>query len=336
MFSSARIAVTGSAGFIGSHLCQALLGRGASVVGIDNMDPYYPLALKRANLAEINEGPGGERFTQHEMDICDTDALTRVLKDAGVQGVIHLAAKAGVRPSIADPVAYARVNVVGTQSVLRAAHEAGCRQAVCASSSSVYGNNKKVPFSEDDPVEQPISPYAATKLGCELIGRTHHHLTGMPTAMLRFFTVFGPRQRPDLAISLFLDKVSRGEAIDRYGDGTSSRDYTYINDIIAGVLSAYSNIDVHGFRVWNLGGDHPTTLNELISAVESVVDRAAVINEMGMQPGDVERTWADLTRAGAELGYAPSTAILEGIAHQWAWMQRLNDAEGTDTGARTP
>ncbi len=320
MLSDERIAVTGSAGFIGSHLCQALLARGASVVGIDNMDPYYPLARKRHNLEQIARGRGGERFTQHEMDIRETSALGGALREGRITGVIHLAAKAGVRPSIEDPVGYARANVVGTQSVLSAAQAAGCQRVVCASSSSVYGNNARVPFAEEDDVSRPISPYAATKLACELIGRTHHHLTGTPTAMLRFFTVFGPRQRPDLAISLFLSRISAGGAISRFGDGTSSRDYTYIDDVVDGILRAYQRIAAHGFRVWNLGGDHPVTLHELIETIGKVVGREPVVREMGMQAGDVERTWADLTRSRGELGYAPAVPVSEGIARQWAWM----------------
>jgi UDP-glucuronate 4-epimerase len=324
---SQTILVTGSAGFIGSHVCAALLGRGASVVGVDNLDPYYDIERKRQNHAHLRER-FGEAFTAQEMDITDADALSHLLRQSGATGVIHLAAKAGVRPSIEDPTGYAHTNVVGTQSVLSAAQACGCARVVCASSSSVYGNNIKVPFAEDDSVEHPISPYAATKRSCELIAHTHHHLTGMPTAMLRFFTVFGPRQRPDLAISLFLGRVARGEVINRFGDGTSSRDYTYIDDIVDGVIRAYERIDAHGFRIWNLGGDHPTTLNELIETVGRVVGREPRINEMGMQPGDVERTWADLARSTDELGYRPTTSIEEGVTRQWAWMRENGLGEG--------
>lgn len=321
MLSSECIAVTGSAGFIGSHLCQALLAHGARVVGIDNLDPFYPASIKRTNLELIATGQHGAGFTQHEMDISDTQRLAGVFSGAGVTGVVHLAARAGVRPSIADPIGYAVANVVGTQSVLSAAQSAGCDRIVCASSSSVYGNNTKVPFAETDSVERPISPYAATKLSCEMVASVHHHLTRMPTAMLRFFTVFGPRQRPDLAISLFLSRISAGEPIERFGDGSSSRDYTYIDDIVAGIIAAYERIGMHGFRVWNLGGDHPTTLNELIETIGEVVGTNPVIHHADKQPGDVERTWADLTRARAELGYAPKVSVSAGIARQWAWMR---------------
>ena len=323
-FSEETILVTGSAGFIGSHVCGSLLRKGARVIGIDNLDPYYDPRRKRLNHQLLCEAYP-DAFISHEIDITDSQMLHRALDGSEITGVIHLAAKAGVRPSIADPNAYAIANVVGTQTVLSAAKASGCKRVVCASSSSVYGNNTKTPFSEYDSVEHPISPYAATKRACELIGHSHHHLTKMPVAMLRFFTVFGPRQRPDLAISLFLNKVSNGEPINRFGDGTTSRDYTFVDDIVAGVLAAYERIDAHGYRVWNLGGDHPITLNELIDTIGLVVGKAPVINTMGMQPGDVDRTWADLSRSKEELGYAPTTGIRAGIEQQWAWMQEHAD-----------
>lgn len=319
MLSNEHILVTGCAGFIGSHLCQTLLSSGARVIGVDNFDPFYGRDRKELNLSLIREHDTDERFVFREMDVCDVDSLSGLLE--GASGVIHLAAKAGVRPSIPNPGGFINANVLGTQSVLSAASRAGCKRAVCASSSSVYGNNTKVPFSEEDDVSRPISPYAATKVSCELMGSTHHHLTGLPIAMLRFFTVFGPRQRPDLAMSLFLSKVSKGETINKFGDGTTSRDYTFIDDIVAGIVRAYEHIDVHGYRVWNLGGDHPTTLNEMIATIGAVVDKEPMIHEMGMQPGDVERTWADLSRSNKELGYSPTTSIRDGLEAQWAWMQ---------------
>jgi len=321
MLSNEHILVTGCAGFIGSHLCEALLSLGASVVGVDNFDPFYGRDRKEKNLADVAEADSKKQFSFLEMDVCDENDLIDVLKKHNTTGIVHLAAKAGVRPSIPDPCGFIRVNVLGTQSVLSAASKAGCKRVVCASSSSVYGNNVKTPFSESDDVHHPISPYAATKLSCELMGDTHHHLTGLPIAMLRFFTVFGPRQRPDLAMSLFLSKVSKGETINRFGDGTTSRDYTFIDDIVAGIIKSYQRIDEHGFRVWNLGGDHPTTLNEMIKTIGVVVGREPIINEMGMQPGDVERTWADLMRSVNELGYQAKTSIRDGLTKQWAWMQ---------------
>ncbi len=327
MLSNEHILVTGCAGFIGSHLCESLLSHGASVVGVDNFDPFYGRDRKEKNLAEVAQTDPKKRFSFLEIDVCNENALIEVLKEHQVSGVIHLAAKAGVRPSIPDPGGFIKVNILGTQSVLSAASKAGCKRVVCASSSSVYGNNAKTPFSESDDVHHPISPYAATKLSCELMGDTHHHLTGLPIAMLRFFTVFGPRQRPDLAMSLFLSKVSQGETINRFGNGTTSRDYTFVDDIVAGIIKSYQQIDEHGFRVWNLGGDHPTTLNEMIETIGAVVGREPKINEMGMQPGDVERTWANLVRSQKELGYQPKTSIFDGLTKQWAWMQSQNIGE---------
>ena len=320
------VLVTGAAGFIGSHVSQAILARGCSVVGVDNLDPFYDEAAKTRNLDEISRGEGGDRFSFERLDLNDSGALGGVLDRSGASVIVHLAAKAGVRPSIADPVGYARANVSATASVMECARGAGVERLVMASSSSVYGNNEKTPFSEHDPVEHPISPYAATKRCCELIAHTHHHLTGMPTAMLRFFTVFGPRQRPDLAISLFLGKVGRGEAISMFGDGSMSRDFTYIDDIVRGVLASVERIDEHGYRVWNLGGDHPCRLDEMIATVGEVVGREPVIERHPVPPGDVDRTWADLTRSEAELGYRPTTGVREGIANQWAWMRSLEGA----------
>jgi len=310
------VVVTGAAGFIGSHVAEALLRRGVRVVGIDNFDPFYETERKRANIAAF----GGE-FVLYEIDIRNHEQMRGVFSSERPTGVIHLAARAGVRPSLEDPVGYADVNVTGTQVVLGCAHEAGCARVVAASSSSVYGNNKKTPFAEDDPVEHPISPYAATKRACELIAHTHHHVTGMPTAMLRFFTVFGPRQRPDLAIAKFMRLIASGEAIPVFGDGSTSRDYTYIDDIVTGVLAAYDRIDAHGFRVWNLGGDHPTTLGEMIDTVAQVVGHTPTIDRRGMQPGDVERTWADLSRSRSELRYTPTTGLGEGVERQWSWWR---------------
>ena len=322
-YSNEVILVTGAAGFIGSHVCVGLLGAGAGVVGIDNFDPYYGRALKDHNLKMV-EGAGGD-FVFSEMDICETDSLRGLMVEHGVTGVVHLAAKAGVRPSIVDPVGYAVVNVGGTQSVLSAASGAGCRRVLAASSSSVYGNNEKAPFSEEDSVEHPISPYAATKRSCELIGETHYYLTQMPVGMLRFFTVFGPGQRPDLAIRIFLSKVSRGEEIVMFGDGSMSRDFTFVGDIVAGVMAGYEKIDGFGYRIWNLGSDHPMELKELIATVEEVVGKKALIDQQPMQAGDVDRTWADLSRSKKELGYGARTSIREGMELQWGWMREHAD-----------
>ncbi|MEM9065861.1 MAG: GDP-mannose 4,6-dehydratase [Planctomycetota bacterium] len=322
---SQPIVVTGAAGFIGSHVSEALLRSGRAVVGIDCFDPFYARETKERNAALISKTASetGSSFELHELDLCDQSAITGMFESLRPEGVIHLAAKAGVRPSIADPVGYATANLVGTASVLEACERAGCDRAVVASSSSVYGNNKKTPFSEEDPVELPISPYASTKRGCELLCATHQHLTGRPVACLRFFTVFGPRQRPDLAISLFMRKVALGEAIPVFGDGSMQRDFTYIDDIVAGVLASYERIGGHGFRVWNLGHDHPVRLDEMIATVGRVVGIDPIIDRRPVPPGDVDRTWADLSRSRNELGYDPKTAFEDGVRAQWVWMKPL-------------
>ncbi len=315
----ARIVVTGVAGFIGSHVAAALAARGDRVIGIDNLDPFYARALKERNLKAAG---APERVEFVEADVADPGAMRAIFERASPDGVIHLAAKAGVRPSIADPVGYARANVLGTSVVLEECRRAGCSRVLIASSSSVYGNNRKTPFAEDDPVEAPISPYAATKRACELAAHAAWTLSGVPTACLRFFTVYGPRQRPDLAIATFMGRIARGEPIEVYGDGSTERDYTYIDDIVAGVLAAYARVAEHGFRIWNLGSDRPVRLDEMVGAIGRTVGREPVVRRRPMQPGDVERTWADLTRARAELGYHPRTPFAEGLAHQWEAMER--------------
>jgi UDP-glucuronate 4-epimerase len=320
--SDRPIVVTGVAGFIGSWTAERLLAAGRRVVGVDHFDPFYDLKLKRANLAEVERaGPAGFRFVQ--ADIADAASMRALFAEAKPEGVIHLAAKAGVRPSIEDPVGYVRANVQGTAVLLEAARDAGCARMVVASSSSVYGNASRVPFKETDDVGEPISPYAATKRACELLGHTHWHLTKMPTAMLRFFTVFGPRQRPDLAIQSFLLRIARSERIRMFGDGSTSRDYTYIDDIVSGVVAAYKRIDRHGYRIWNLGGSAPVSLREMIATIGRVVGKEPKVEPGPMMPGDVDRTWADPERSLAELGYRPTTAFEEGVRRQWAWIQRL-------------
>ncbi len=316
-----RVLVTGAAGFIGSHVAHRLIGHGADVVGLDNFDPFYSRALKDANVRVCLDAAAAKSgaFELIEGDLTDADAVDRAM--ARCDSVIHLAAKAGVRPSIADPAGYALANVVGTSVVLTSASRAGCDRVVVASSSSVYGNASRVPFSENEQAAEPISPYAATKRACELLGHAHHHLTGLPVAMLRFFTVFGPRQRPDLGIRLFLDRASRGETIRMFGDGTSSRDYTFIDDIVDGVLASHEAIPAHGYRVWNLGGASPVRLDELLAAVGRTVGREAVIEQVDQQPGDVDRTWADLSRSESELGYGPKVEFGAGLARQWEWQR---------------
>lgn len=312
--------VTGAAGFIGSHLARALVERGERVVGLDNLDAFYDRSLKQANLDAL----ASSRFEFVEADILDAERLSRIASQARARVIFHIAALAGVRPSIKDPARYARVNVDGLVNVLEAARAAGCAQIVFASSSSVYGNNSKVPFAEDDPVNEPISPYAATKRAGELICHASSHLFGLAIACLRFFTVYGPAQRPDLAIASFMRYLAAGEEIPMYGDGSTSRDYTFIDDIIAGVLAAADRLeqaDPGFFRIWNLGGAKPVSLRGLIDAIGQVTGRTPRVRELPLQPGDVQRTFADLTRSGAELGFAPTTDFREGLARQWQWFQ---------------
>lgn len=316
MPDSRPILLTGAAGFIGSHVCQALLARGQPVVGVDNFDPFYDRAAKERNLAEV-----GPALTFINADITNPAAMRDVFAAHKPIGVIHLAAKAGVRPSIADPVGYAHTNITGTAVIQAAAHAAHCDRLVVASSSSVYGNTSVAPYTETQDVSSPISPYAATKRATELLGHTHHALTGMPTAQLRFFTVFGPRQRPDLAIAKFLAAVRDGQPVTLFGDGSMSRDYTFIDDIVTGVLAAYDRIPAHGYRVWNLGGNRPVVLTDMLTTIEQVVGKKADIRREPMQPGDVDHTWADLTRSHSELGYKPKSAFAQGVEKQWAWMR---------------
>lgn len=318
-----KVVLTGAAGFIGSHVAEALLRRGDTVIGIDNLDPYYPEALKRKNLASIEHAARScaGTFRSVRADICDAPVMHALFQEEHPTGVIHLAAKAGVRPSVDDPVGYARANVLGTAVMLEAARLGGCGRFVMASSSSVYGNNKVTPFHEEHDVSAPISPYAATKKACELIGHTHWHLTRMPVACLRFFTVYGPRQRPDLAIRLFMERIARGEKIPVYGSLDASRDYTFIDEIVRGVVASYDRVHEHGYRVWNLGSKHPVSLGEMIATIERVVGKAAVVERLGKRAGDVERTFADVERAGRELNFVPSMSFEEGVARQWEWMK---------------
>ena len=318
---ASTILVTGAAGFIGSHLCQRLLGMGVAVIGLDNFDPFYARSAKERNLAEVQAAAPAGAFEFAPVDLTDASAMQTLLARTRPEGIIHLAAMAGVRPSLIDPAGYAHANVTGTTVVLSEAAKAGVHRVVAASSSSVYGNCPTAPFHEELDVSQPISPYAATKRACELLAYTHWKLTGMPTAMLRFFTVYGPRQRPDLAVSQFLKRVSTGEPITLFGDGSMSRDYTFVDDIVTGILAAYDHIDQHGFRIWNLGGNNPVSLGEMVGTIEAAVGRKAVTKNAPMQPGDVLRTWADLTRAKAELSYRPATPFSEGVARQWAWQR---------------
>ena len=311
--------ITGAAGFIGSHVAEALLADGESVVGLDNFDAFYDRSVKEDNLRGPRAANG---FCFVEADIRDADALDEVFRGSGpFDVVLHLAAKAGVRPSIADPLGYASVNIVGTLNLLQSAvRQDPLPRFVLASSSSVYGNSPKVPFSESDNVDNPISPYAATKKACELICHTYHHLHGLPIWCLRFFTVYGPRQRPDLAICKFTRKILAGEPIEMFGDPTTSRDYTYIDDIVLGVRRAMARCA--GYEIINLVSEHPVTLGEMIDTVASACGKGAIIEPRPMQPGDVDRTFADVTKARRLLDYRPSMPFAEGVKAQVNWYRR--------------
>ena len=319
------ILVTGGAGFIGSSLCERLVAEGHSVVALDNFDPFYDPRTKQRNLELLR---GQQRFRVVEADIRDLPGMEAALDAAGVTHldlIVHLAARAGVRPSIVDPLLYTQVNVYGTMAVLEFARRRGVQRFIFGSSSSIYGNNPKVPFAEDDRVERPISPYAATKRAGELLCHTYHHLYGFSMVCLRFFTVYGPRQRPDLAIHKFARLLAAGEPIPMYGNGSTERDYTYVDDIIQGVEGAIRYTEAHpdAFEIINLGGSRTTSLRRLVSLVSDAMGVTPQIQQLPAQPGDVERTNADVQKAYALLGYTPSTPIEQGIPRfiDWFWGQ---------------
>jgi len=316
-----HVLLTGGAGFIGSHAAEALLKRGCRLSIIDNMDDFYEPGRKRENLAQTRKAGEFEFF---ELDICDLASLRKALRNAQPDIVVHLAARAGVRPSIEQPSLYERVNVAGTVNLLELARELHVNRLIFGSSSSVYGVTNRVPFSEDDPVLHPISPYAATKLAGELMGYTYASLYGIQVLCLRFFTVYGPRQRPDLAIHKFTALIDAGKPIPVYGDGSMGRDYTYVDDIVAGILSSleyrFPQVGVP-FDVFNLGNSHPVKLAELIEYLEAATGRMAIRNFRPLQPGDVPLTWANIAKASKLLGYRPQTRMAEGLEQFVAWYR---------------
>jgi UDP-glucuronate 4-epimerase len=311
-----KVLVTGAAGFIGSHLSERLLNDGWTVVGVDNFDDFYDPRIKRRNIKSCLKN---KNFQIVEADIRDIAAMDKAVS-SDVEIVVHLAAKAGVRPSIEQPVLYADVNVNGTAVLLQAAEKHKIKKFIFGSSSSVYGNNEKVPFSEDDNVDFPISPYAATKRAGELICHTYHRLYGISVTCLRFFTVYGPRQRPDLAIHKFARLIEQGKSIPIYGDGTMMRDFTYIDDIIDGTIAAMEKCT--GFNIYNLGESKPVSVNDLVAEIEKALGKKAVKQYLPPQLGDVERTYADITKATRDLGYRPSTTIQAGLKKFVTWLRQ--------------
>ena len=312
------VLVTGAAGFIGSHLAERLIDTGYRVVGLDNFDDYYPPAIKRANIRPV---AARDVFELVEGDIRDTDLINRIFKDHDISLVAHLAARAGVRPSIQQPGLYQDVNIGGTINLLEASRTHDVRQFLLMSSSSVYGTGARAPFKENAKLDRPTSPYAASKLAAELFCRTYHHLYGIPVIVIRPFTVYGPRQRPEMAISLFTRQIDSGEEISVLGDGTSKRDYTYVSDIIDGTAQALASQN-RGFRIFNLGGSRSVTLIELIRIIEKSLGKEARIKHMPEQKGDMSVTYADITRAGKYLGYKPKVTIEEGIARFVEWYRK--------------
>jgi UDP-glucuronate 4-epimerase len=310
-----NVLVTGGAGFIGSHVVERLLERGHGVAVADDFNDFYDPAVKRRNVETF-----AKRARIVEADIRDAARLREIFTSNRFDAIFHLAARAGVRPSLAQPQLYTQVNIVGTQNLLELAREFGVRKFVFASSSSVYGVNQKVPFSEDDPIFKPISPYAATKLAAEALCHVYHHLYGIDMVCLRFFTVYGPRQRPDLAIHKFTRAIASGKPIEMYGDPATAgaRDYTHIDDILQGVLACLDKD--FGFEIINLGESRTVKLLELVRLIEKAVGKRADIRQLPLQPGDVPITFADITKAKRLLGYRPQVAIEDGITRFVEWF----------------
>jgi UDP-glucuronate 4-epimerase len=316
-----RTIVTGGAGFIGSNLVDRLLAEGADVTVVDNFDNFYARAAKESNLALALKNP---RCRLSELDIRNLEQITRLVEEFRPEVIVHLAARAGVRPSIENPALYTEVNVLGTVHCLQAAARIEPRpRFVYASSSSVYGDRADAPFRETDPVDFPVSPYAATKKACELLAFTYHHLHGLPVTGLRFFTAYGPRNRPDLAIAKFTRLIDCGEPVPMFGDGTTRRDYTFVGDIVEGVVRAVERCSGH--HLYNLGNSHPIELRELIDAIGAALGKMPRIQRLPEQPGDVRQTYASIDRARADLGFSPQTSLAVGLSRYVAWF-RANGA----------
>ncbi|MBU2524852.1 SDR family NAD(P)-dependent oxidoreductase [Patescibacteria group bacterium] len=314
-----KILVTGGAGFIGSHTCEKLLKEGYSVVCVDNLNDYYDPEIKKQNIDELSKY---DNFKFHKVDTTNYEELEKVFKESRPETIIHLAARAGVRPSISDPLLYSKVNILGTQNMLELSRIYKIENFVFASSSSVYGNSKDIPFKETANVDKPISPYAATKKAGELLCSTYHHLFKIPITCLRFFTVYGPKGRPDMAPYLFTDAIYKGREIQKFGDGSTRRDYTYISDIVQGVIAAAKK--KLPFEILNLGNHQTVSLNEFIETIEEIVGKKAIIKEVSKKQGDVDVTYADITKAQNLLGYKPTTNIADGMKKFFDWYLNNN------------
>ena len=319
--AGARVIVTGGAGFIGSTLVDRLLKDGAEVTAVDNFDPFYSKTRKLENLERASAHP---KFRLADLDIREASRVSELVRQYRPDVIVHLAARAGVRPSIEDPSLYTAVNVQGTVHLLDAASRVEPRpKFVYASSSSVYGDRADAPFRETDSVDLPVSPYAATKKACELLAYTFHHLHGLPITGLRFFTAYGPRNRPDLAIAKFAALIERGEPVPVFGDGSTRRDYTFVDDIVDGIVRAVDRCASH--HLYNLGNSDPVELHAMIDAIGRAVGRTPKLEHLPEQPGDVRQTFADVTRARDELGFAPSTPFDEGLRRYVAWYRERRD-----------
>jgi UDP-glucuronate 4-epimerase len=313
-----NVLVTGGAGFIGSHVCERLLLSGQAVWAFDDLNPFYDPGLKRRNISVLQSLAKPFEFVRG--DLTDRAGVDELLGRVKFDQIVHLAARAGVRPSLEEPALYQRVNVEGTVNLLEAARASGVRKIVLASSSSVYGVNSKVPFAESDPIFFAISPYAASKLACEALGHVYHHVYGMDVVALRFFTVYGPRQRPDLAIHKFARLIRAGKPIPVFGDGSTARDYTYISDILEGIMACTER--EFGFEIINLGESQTVTLNHLVELLESALGQKAIIDRQPLQPGDVPLTCADISKARHRLGYNPRVKIEHGIPLFVDWFKQ--------------